>query len=235
MKYLRHITENTTKEQDIHGVSFDKFKSDVGSGKPLDYDWVHSNAQRNLTGDTSHIKKEHMDAIQHWTTPEYRGINSVMRDLGGSSRSKKDAENLSHAVNGHALPNSTHVYRGIHSPYSDHLNTLSKGDTFHIKGFASTTLDPIRATHFAKGRDILHMTLPEGQKALYVSHPHLNSWETEREMLLPHNSHFKYHGHTDMESPEFNYHGEPTGEKKMYRFHHVEVIPHSPHSLQIDK
>ena len=234
MKHLREIIENV-KGQDVHGVSFDKFKSDVGSGKPLDYDWVHSNAQKNLTGDTSHIGQDHMKSIQNWTTPAYRGINTVARGGEGNSSSKRDAENLSHAVNGHALPNSTHVYRGIHSPHSDHLNTLSKGDTFHIKGFASTTLDPIRATHFAKGRDILHMTLPKGQKALYVSHPHLNSWESEREMLLPHNSHFKYLGHTDMETPEFHYTGEPTGEKKMLRFHHVEVIPHSTHSLQIDK
>ena len=45
---------------------------------------------------------------------------------------------------------------------------------FGSQGFFATTLDPKRATHYAamkNSKDLVHVVVPEGHQALYVSHP----------------------------------------------------------------
>jgi hypothetical protein len=236
MKSLRLILEN--EDNNIQGVSPTQFKKDLKSKSLPNYDWVHENAQRNLTGNISHIKGEEKHAIGRWTQPSpvgYKEINGHMRNGNGDEETDEISNHLHNAVNGHELPNATYAYRGIHANHSRSLNSLRPGDTFHSRGFSSTTLDPARATHFAKGEDIMAFHIPQGSKALYVSHPKLNSWTPEREMLLPNNTHFKYHGHETIEAPEHDYTGRKTGKTRKYKLHHVEVIPHSRTSIQIDK
>lgn len=231
MKLLRKII---TESIEANGVSPEKFKKDLKTGD-TDYSDVHEHGIKNLTGDISHIGSKEKDAIKNWTTPVYRSIQNHLRTGNGDTKARELSQHLSNAVEGHSIPNETWAYRGLHGPHAEHLKTMKKGDVFHSKGMSSTTLDPKRATHFAKGEDILAMHLPAGSKALYVSHPKLNSWEAEKELTLPHNTHFKYHGSSTVEAPEHHYDGTPTGAKKKYTLHHVEAIPHIGKSIQIDR
>ncbi len=233
---LSIISEN--KNEGIgEGISPDQFKKDIKSGLKNDYDEaLHEHAQKNLTGDISHIDTNAKRSIQRWTEADgYKAINGHLRgkpDLMG----QKLSEHLEKAVGGHSLPNSVWAYRGIHGPHADNLRSLKSGDTFHNAGFASTTLDPKRATHFARGSDILAMHLPKGTSALYVSHPQLNGHTSEREMLLNHGTQFRYSHSEDVHNvPVYHYSGAPTGETKSIKLHHVEVIPKSKGSIQIDR
>ena len=236
MKSLRQII--TESMEDIgEGISPDQFKKDIKSGAKTNYDKdLHEHAQKNLTGDISHIDTNGRRSIQRWTEADgYKAINGHLRGHN-NPMGKALAEHLEKAVAGHYLPNSVWAYRGIHEPHADNLKSLKTGDVFHNAGFASTTLDPKRATHFARGSDILAMHLPKGAAALYVSHPKLNGHTSEREMLLNHGTQFRYsHSETIPNVPTYHYSGEPTGETKSIRLHHVEMIPNSKGSIQIDR
>jgi len=234
-KLLREILKPSGEE---HGISPDQFKSDLKGKEPVDYHHLHDVAQQHLTGDTSHIDSGMLKSISRYTqnsNPGYKEINGFLRNNANSPHAKVHAENLTKAIEGHSLPNSTWGYRGIHDVHAENLRKLKRGDVFHNDGITSTTLDPNRATHFARGQDILAVHMPKGQKALYLSHPHLNSWSTEREMALPPKTSFKYNGSEPIEAHEHDYTGHRTGIKKKFTLHHVEIIPHSNKSIAIDR
>jgi len=221
------------------GVSPEQFKSDLKDGGHPDYDHLHQGAQEHLTGDVSHIGKEGKHAISRWTQNQnvgYKEINAVKRGMNNSLDAMRITQHLSDAVGGHQLPQSTYAYRGVHGPHAAALNKMKPGDTFHNKGFSSTTLDPKRATHFARGEDMMSVHVPQGHNALYVSHPKLNSWTQERELVLQHGTHFRYKGSEHIESPEYHYTGEPTGKTRKIKVHHVEVVPYQDkNASQIDE
>jgi len=239
MRSLRQvITENFNKDGVSEGISPAQFKDDLKNNASANYDKdLHKHAQRHLTGDTSHIGTDESRAIQTWTNPDgYKLINGYNRGINSSPKGKKLSEDLSRAIENHPLPNGVWAYRGVHGPHADKLATIGPGDTFHNEGFASTTLDPKRATHFARGRDILAVHLPKGSPAFYVSHPEFNGHTSEREMLLPSQTHFRYSHHEDIHNvPVHSYDGRPTGETKSIRLHHVELIPPSKGSIALDK
>ena len=235
-KTLRQILNEQEKITD--GISPSQFIKDQKSNKRVDYDWIHEHAQNHLTGDISHIDEKDKASIGRYTqnsSPGYKEINGYMRDHNAHAVGKPHALRIAHAIEGHKLPNAVWGYRGIHSIHSENLNKLKPGDVFHNKGFASTTLDPNRATHFARGEDVMAIHMPKGQSALYMSHPKLNSWTSEREMVLPHNTHFKYNGHEMITAHEHDYSGRPTGNTRQLKMHHVEIVPHSTNSIQIDR
>jgi hypothetical protein len=235
MKKLKFIIES---KQDAFGVSPEKFKKDISEGGK-DYDYMHEVAQNHLTGDTSHIKRNEKNAISRWTQNSptgYKEINSHLRNGNGDKETREITGHLENAVRGHSIPHDTWGYRGVHSVHAKNLDKLKSGDVFHNKGFASTTLDPNKATHFARGEHMLAVHIPKGTNALYVSHPNLNSWTSEREMVLAPSTHYKYSHSENIEAPEYHYSGSPTGKTKKIKLHHVEAIPQSQdNSIQIDK
>ena len=235
MKSFRQIMEAYVENKDgAEGVHPDTFKKNLMDKDRSTNDWVQERAEKHLTGDLSHIDSKAGDAVRRWTTPEYRDVNNHLRSGGGSKETEELVGHLRRAVGGHKLPKAAWVYRGIHGPQSDKLRSLKKGDVFNNKGFSSTTLDPNRATHFGKGKDIIVTRLPKGQHALYASHSKLNNHTSEKEMVLPDNTHFKYSHHEDIEAPEYHYSGKPTGNMNKYRLHHVEVV-HPTKSISIDR
>lgn len=220
--------EETTGPVGIHP---DRFKNDMHNGIRPNYDFVHKLAQTHLTGDVSHIHDEHRDAISTWTSPSgYKAINNRLKtgDSGSNDYDNHEADQhikyLTAAVRNHKLPNSTYAYRGTQRGTSAQLNAAKPGDVIHSKGFSSATLDPQRATHFAKSKDIMAIHAPAGSRGLYVSHPKLNSHTEEREMLFSHGAKFKYHGSESFDVPEHHYSGKPTGKINNYKIHHVELM-----------
>jgi len=239
MRKLRSITFVITEKEgsESFGISPQQYKKDIAKGGE-NYDHMHEVAQKHLTGDISHIGKDEKHAIARWTQPSpigYKDINNHVRRGVGDAATKKVVGHLTDAVNGHSLPHDTWGYRGVGINTGQNLSKLKTGDLFHNKGFASASLDPNRATHFAKTGHMLALHIPEGSNALYVNHPKLNGWSEEREMLLPHNTHYRYSHSEDIEADEHDYSGNKTGRKKKVTLHHAEVIPHNENSMQIDR
>jgi hypothetical protein len=239
----KQLLEKFLMEQDVgaEGVTPSQYKKDSKKNTPTDYDQVHDHAIRNLTGDISGISKDYKKSISSWTQPSYPGykeMNNHMKNVSsGDKVVKMHCDNLSHVLNNHELPNSTYAYRGIKRGTAESVRALKPGDHWSNKGFASTTLDPNRATHFARDgyNDVLAIHAPKGTKALYTSHPQLNNHTSERELTLPHNTHFQYHGSEEFEVHHHDYNGDPSGEKRMIRMHHMTVVPHSNKQMEIDK
>jgi hypothetical protein len=239
MKKLSKIIsekENSVNGEKVYGISPHEFKHDVQHENPMDYDHVHQEGQEHLTGDISHIKKEHKSAIGQWTTPTYRDINDHLRSGNGGSHAEHLANRLTEAIGGHSLPNATFAYRGVHGKHADNLKKLQPGDVFKHEGFGSTTLDPRRSTHFAKGNDMMAIHMPKGSNALYSSHPKLNSWNAEREMTMQNGQNLMYHGSEMIHNvPEHNYSGQPTGRKVSVRMHHVTLVTEPKAAISLDR
>lgn len=228
-KFLTFISENY--EGNNFGFSPEEFKAQ----KPIDQELLHSNAQKYLTGDISHIGHDEKRAISAWGTPDgYRRANGYARGLDTSENGTNMVKHLDNALT-HTIPNATWAYRGVHAPYADHLNSVKPGEVFHSNGFISTTIDPYRATHFAKGADIMAMHIPAGSKGLYVSDPKVSGWHAEREILLPRKTMLMHKGVEHIQVPEYHYSGRPTGHTKTLRLHHVQLVPDSDKSIQIDR
>jgi hypothetical protein len=129
-KFTTFLSENYTPHN--FGFSPGEFKAQ----KPIDQDTLHSNAQKYLTGDISHIGYDEKRAISAWSTPGgYRAVNGHARGLDNSDHAAKLVSHLDNAVNNHSIPNSTWAYRGVHAPYADHLNSVKPGEIFHSNGF----------------------------------------------------------------------------------------------------
>ena len=171
--------------------------------------------------------------IGTWTDPSgYKMIQNHLNGVQTSPHAAEVADKLQKAILSTELLSPVNTYRGVHGPQLDMISAMQPGDVWTQKGFAGSTLDPKRATHYAKGGqggDMIHMVLPKGSKALYVSNPALNSWEAEREMLLPAGSTFKYIGKTTINLPQYDYSGNKVGEGGPVTLHQVEVMqPGSP-------
>jgi ADP-ribosyltransferase exoenzyme len=183
-----------------------------------------------------HVTKEAKAAkseVGTWTDPSgYKMIQNHLNGVQTSPHAAEVADKLQKAILSTELLSPVNTYRGVHGPQLDMISAMQPGDVWTQKGFAGSTLDPKRATHYAKGGqggDMIHMVLPKGSKALYVSNPALNSWEAEREMLLPAGSTFKYIGKTTINLPQYDYSGKKVGEGGPVTLHQVEVMqPGSP-------
>jgi hypothetical protein len=230
-KFVRKLREKIEQEH-VLGTSPDELKKHSADSDALARmsDSAHEVGMNQLHGKRGPILgRDQTEAVQRWTTPEYREINNHLRGTDHSKRAAKVAGHLQSAILDHSLEHSVHAYRGVHGPQAESLNKLNSGDKFSYPGFHAMTIDPKRATHFAKGEDMIHTVVPKGHPALYSSHPEINSWTQERELTLPHHSSFKYLGHEQIDMPEYHYTGTPTGRNRSIRLHHVEVMPHEHH------
>lgn len=230
-------TQQILDKLDEMGKDFHTFKADTAAKKTGGYDAELHKQGMHLMGDTSKFSKHEKTSMQTWTDPSgYKSINGHLR---GTSPSRDGAEHVKHldsAMEKTHVPEKTDLYRGIHGPHHDNFSKLKPGDTFHNKGYTATTIDPRRASHYTRdGGSMLHVSVPEGHKALYVSHPEVNGHTSEREVLLPHHTHFQYNHSEQVTVPEHHYSGSPTGRTKSITVHHVSVVPSHDMSHQLDK
>ena len=226
------------EEIDAEGITPSQYKKDSKKDKPTDYDEVHDHAIRNLTGDISSISKEQKHSISRWTQnsePGYKEMNNHMKgDKVGTKEVQKHCNNLTDVINSHELPNSTYAYRGIQRGTAESVRSLKPGDHWSNKGFASTSLDPNRSTHFGHG-DIMAIHAPKGTKAIYSSHPKLNNHTDERELTFPHNTHMRFNGRETFEVHAHHYDGTPKREKQTITLHHFTVVPHTNVQGELDR
>jgi hypothetical protein len=134
----------------------------------------------------------------------------------------KKTEHLDSAIAKHKTEHPIHVWRGI-----KHKIEANPGDTFHDKGFVSTSINPIvtdsfggSANEFHGGTHVLHIKIPKGSKALYPNkYPDTNPNSGEHEVILPRNSKFRYEGSEEHKGTT-NY-----GTKLKYIVHHLTHLP----------
>jgi hypothetical protein len=130
-------------------------------------------------------------------------------------------KNLDSVLNKHSLSNNFHVWRGFAEHKIVPALNLKPGDTFHDKGFVSTSTNPNVAKGFTPlspgiDRHLFHIKVPKGSKALAMEHVSFGAGG-ENEVLLPRNSKFRYDSREEHPAPE--------GSKLI--IHHVTHIPES--------
>jgi ADP-ribose pyrophosphatase YjhB (NUDIX family) len=170
------------------------------------------------------------NSIKTWTDPSgYKLMQNHLRAVLSSPGAAEHIGKLDKAMAATATKGPVQVWRGIHGPQLDDLLAAGVGGTYTQAGYTATTLDPKRATHYAKGGKggvLVHMSLPEGTHGLYTSHPTLNpGWENEREFLLPHGGSFKVLSKTTKNLPEYDYSGHKTGPGGPVDIYDVQYVP----------
>lgn len=179
-----------------------------------------------LMGKLSDQSLASKDAIQHWTTKDgYQKIQNHLNGIETNAAAGMEAKQLQDAILSQTLEEGVHAWRGVHGPQAMHLQVMMEGDEWTIDGFIPTTLDPKRATHYSKGKDLIHVSVPAGANALYVSHPQLNSWDAERELLLPAGTTLKYKAAKTINLPQYDYTGKKTGGMTEMTLHEMELVP----------
>jgi hypothetical protein len=99
-------------------------------------------------------------------------------------------KHLDSALNKNRTRHNVHLWRGIIRDDSKKiLQDLNPGDTFHDKGYVSTSFSPDAAGGF--GSHLFHIKVPKGSRALVPSYHGLGKAH-EQEVILPRNSKFRY-------------------------------------------
>jgi hypothetical protein len=165
----------------------------------------------------------HVMAVKDWTTTHYRDVNDHLRNgTPAGAWVRGTIKHLDHMIASNPIPHGVHVYRGVHGPLAEPLKSVKAGDVLSNRGFTSTSLSPHRVTHFAKGEHMMHIELPQGSHAMYVSHPDINTNHTmERELVLPRSAKLRYLGNRQVTIPEHHYDGTPTGAVRRLTMHHM--------------
>jgi hypothetical protein len=175
--------------------------------------------KHNLSNDESgsllHYAKDNLH--HHWPLSGYRMINKFHRgdlperyhDYG--KEIQETSNHIDSAIAKHKTNHDLHVWRGLgQDPYHGNGDTVQKqvsslnpGDTFHDKGYVSTTAFPSAARAFggtvgSNEDHLLHIHVPKGSNAVSLNtyglgHAH------EHEVLLPRNSKFRYDGKEEHE------------------------------------
>lgn len=174
-------------------------------------------------------------------TSNYKLINHYHRNgehscEGLNDKIKHISSNLDSAIKKHTTDHPVHVWRGM-SGITDNdegpaqqLTKMKHGDTFHDKGYMSTSLLPTVAKGFSKvyrnhptekhtvlmDEHLAHIKVPKGSRAIYLNQ-HYKSLRHEHEVLLPRNSKFQYNGSTT--------HEHDNGDRTI--IHHLTHIPES--------
>lgn len=177
----------------------------------------------NKLHDIMPIGNESAKSIFNYTGSAYNSINHFNRgtyvkqnDPDESKFLSKESDNINSAIKKHTTKEDAHVWRGLHSD----ISSFKKGEIYHDKGFASTSLNPGTGKFFSDFKDdvghFAHIKLPKGSKAIYLPQSRLSNNPGEHEVLLPSNSRFKYEGKEKYTHPV-------SGNK--YTIHHLTHIP----------
>ena len=164
----------------------------------------------------------------------YQSINNYHRGIGVNHDSlqrmvKEHTKNLDSALS--ITQHHLHSWRGLVGMSENHgvpseFSKLKPGDTFHDKGYVSTTAYPQTARGFGsqyserglEGVHMAHIKIPKGSKAIALNTYKAGHYH-EHEVLLPRNSKFHY----DSKEELLNAHGMKT------TIHHLTHIPESEH------
>lgn len=173
--------------------------------------WAHyDDLHKDLSNQPLKLTPEQKAAVSYWGDPVgYKDINGYLRGLNDSTKAPNTIKALNSAMQ--PLAQDTVAWRGLHGPHAAVLNGLKPGDSFWNAGYSATTIDPRMATHYGMKEDpgtIINYHLPEGQKALYTSHPDAGGWsQNERELLLPHGAQWTIKGIEKIKAPVWDYNG----------------------------
>jgi hypothetical protein len=181
-----------------------------------------------------------IEAMDHYLGSGHRQMNHLARhgevpdDYSGRVPREKLEEynkHLQNAIMMHSTLNPIHVWRGFGN-YGRNFN-FNSGDTFHDKGFVSTSTHPRIAKLFARNYDpdtaellkepihIAHIKLPVGSNVIHPLSHHNHSPIGENEIILPRNSHFKYEGNTEHTEASSELHRNPTGRLIVHHLTHI--------------
>jgi hypothetical protein len=218
--FKNYLKENTEEHLGFHDHNARVKNSDdsepwvkhFNNNPGLEHHEMHSLRVYSGTIDND-IGTEHKDTA-------YRAINNQLRNSGSTEDSLKDIKvsdhikNIDSVLSKHTTMKPATVWRGLAGLSNTHevpnqLNAMKPGDTFHDKGFVSTTVEPYTADSFSRTyhknpNDITKMErhfakihIPKGSKALYLnSHKRDLGIGYEHEVLLPRGSKFRYEGKT---------------------------------------
>ena len=186
------------------------------------------------------LTKGETNSIDHYTGSLHKNLNRYHRGQPlkeyGEGDSERDfwhipeylnmkTERLDSAIGKHTTEHPSHVWRGVSA---DVMDKLKPGDTFHDKGYVSTSMRPRTAEGFTKGtgpehriRHMMHIKLPVGTKAISPDNYPETSPMMEHEVILPRNSKFRYEGSSIHQAPDSS-----NGYKgNIYHVHHLTHIP----------
>lgn len=134
------------------------------------------------------------------------------------SGSEKHTKEISKQVNDHKLNSDVELYTGL----SPEFHIPKEGGLFHVPSFISTSLNPIvAAKHAAKMGThepsiMLRIHRKKGSSGLYT--PEFSPFDTEQEVILPHNSVLKIHPHKEIYSFK-----DAQGDKELH-VHDAEIL-----------
>jgi hypothetical protein len=144
---------------------------------------------------------------------QFESINNYLRHGESKGGIKENIMPIIHHLDSgiakHKLNHETHVWRGFlglgtaEHDKKHEIEKMKPGDTFHDKGYTSTSLTPeyakefgtrYRSSLYRKGtmKHIAHITLPKGSEAIHPNSYPATGIGYEHEVLLPRNSKFKY-------------------------------------------
>jgi hypothetical protein len=246
-KYWDGDDESTKKKPVIKEQATYEGTKDHTYEPQNDLKWASVHNTPYLTPEEKHSVKTYA-AGSDWktnieTNPQrapYRTINDHLRFNNIKPEHEEivnnHVKNLDSAIDKHTTHTDLHVWRGLagyaqNSGPHDEFTSLTPGDTFHDKGFTSTSFRPITARGFGMEfksfpdgteeahEHLAHIHVPSGHKALYLQHHDLGNGY-EHEVLLPRNAKFKYMGKETHEKVN-DY--RPTS-KNITHIHHLQYI-----------
>jgi hypothetical protein len=200
MKTLKQLLEESkekwlgTSNPHDKRYYYDVRKQQFGNPFPeLDNEASSLHPQKNILSDD---EQKHVGKYQVGYTPNHALRTDNTEAIKNYHQPQID--HLDSAMHKHALQNNIHAWRGISSnkSASEVLDNLKPGDTFHDKGYTSTSLNPHISKDFgSQNKNLIHIKVPKGSHGLYLNHILGNSVLPEQhELVLPRNSKFRYEG-----------------------------------------
>lgn len=200
------IFESDEEWMGTANASHGTFYGDSSQKREAMNQWV-ANAKKIHTPNKLDANEEH--AMFSYTGSGYRSINKYHRTGEQYDEDHKhhqplknildQTKDLDSAIDKHPTEHNAHVWRGIYKTRNQpsHFSKMKKGDTFHDKGYVSTSFNPqVAQTFNGEHGHIVHIKVPKGSKALHpLSHDGYPS-KMENELILPRNSRFRYEGKT---------------------------------------
>ena len=160
------------------------------------------NSEGNMMYKNDHNKLTYpeMNTLNDYAGFEHTNLNRHHRENGEPFKEyphkikyiENQTKHMDSAIGKHTTEDDAHVWRGVHKGVIDKLK-MKPGDTFHDKGYVSTSLNPLEAKSFSYDNHVMHIYLPKGSKALHLPSHGLGN-QREDEVILPRNSKFKYNG-----------------------------------------
>lgn len=155
----------------------------------------------------SHLSDEEKNAVNFYTSPEYKPLNAALR--GGKKLSPETQQMVDHldaALGKSALSEDLELYRGLTGAKTrEMLDALMPGDVLTDNGYSSTAVHPQAVKDHIAGRgkgSTMVIRAPKGANVVfpgensYNAQPNLEGGKTDSslEAILPRKSKFKFVG-----------------------------------------